>query len=116
MEPMTLRILVETSDDGWLEAQMLELDIAVAAQDHEQLLAELQHAIESHYHIARHLKRTPFVNQTAVPEEFERKWNDAGASPMGALFIAEEIVDALAAVLRAPTPIFTIREYRKVAA
>lgn len=111
MEPMTLRLMVNTNTPGLLEAQLLELDIVVAAKDQDGLIRELQHAIEAHYHIARAQRRTPFIQLIdTVPQHLRDSWDDANAQSIGSLFLDEEIADALASVLRAPTPIFTIRE------
>jgi hypothetical protein len=104
---LSLRALL-TGRDGYIEAQILELDIAVRASSLEGVLEEFQHAIIVLYRAARKLGVTPFVNIPTAPSEFWDRWKDRDgkhADHAGDISLPEEVADALATALRVDRPL-----------
>lgn len=116
---LTLRGLLYTENDG-VEAQLLELDLAVRAHDMNGVIEEFGHAIIVLYEAAIKLGVTPFANIKAAPAEFQEKWVDCNAScssPVGYISLPEEVAYALAIALRANRPLREIPffEFKKAA-
>lgn len=105
--------------DGLIEAQLLELDIAVQAKSEEALLDELAHAITMEYRIAKHHGKTPFVHLAQAPSEFVRmgeSTKDSDWHCMGELKLDDAVIEALAVALKVPEPHVMIESFVKKAA
>jgi len=100
-----LRVLIHRASEDWFEAQLLDLDIAVASATEDGLFRELEHALELEYRIARRRGETPFASIAgATPPHFEAYWNTAAdAIPdeagQRALNVSPDAQDALAIAL-----------------
>jgi hypothetical protein len=88
---------------GGLQAQLLELDIAVQGTDLDQILAEFSHAITVSYEIAMDLGEVPFLNLREPPKATRDRWRSCNRTP-GSVKLTKEIVMALATALRWPKP------------
>lgn len=117
-----LRAIVRHADGGreWLEAQLLELDIAVSASTYGQLVKEIEHALVMEYQIAIENNRTPFaaiVNKT--PSAYTSWWAECETSGTKnrSLNLPREVSLALAMILHSleQTPTFAIQEFRLAA-
>jgi hypothetical protein len=90
--------------DGWWEIKLLDLDIVADGATEAEMLEHLEHALTAEYHLARKLKRTPFVSiMLAVPTDIRRPAAAPGAS-VRPLTLPDEVRQALAAAFRRPSP------------
>lgn len=93
---------------GLIEAQLLELDIAVSASNVDDLVREIEHAIIAEYMIAREHGFTPFAAIAhRTPEHFKAWWPVAAAEGDRSLTtrdlnLPDEVMDALAIALHTP--------------
>lgn len=111
--PNKLTVVIE-ENDGFLDAQMIELDIAVRAKSDKELLEEIEYAILMEYRMAKKYGRVPFVNLVgAVPERYRKQAERASPESfekLGDLMLDSDVMEALAIVLHAPKPVFVIRD------
>lgn len=112
-----LRAIVRQAD-AWCEAQLLELDIAVAADSVEKLLQEIEYTLVLEYQIARERGQTPFAGIAhKTPKEY-RLWWEAGTSTAveHELHVPAEVIDALAIALHSHRkPTVVIQRYAHAA-
>lgn len=117
----SLRAIVRKSgEEQFFEAQLLELDIAVASTTLEGLYKELECAIVMEYHIAKDLNQTPFAQSVrTTPHKFAAWWEsvETDAKHTRVMSLPNEVYDALAIALHSPNlrPPLTIQEYAKAA-
>jgi hypothetical protein len=117
---LSLRALLSEGADGSIQAQLLELDIAVRADSLDGVLREFEHAIIVLYQAARKDGATPFATTREAPARFRRKWeslngNGAAAPTEGRINLPPEIADALAIRLRADRAALEIPVFRLAA-
>jgi hypothetical protein len=110
-----LRAIVKLRD-GFLEAQLLEIDIAARGNDISDLLSELSHAITVSYEISTELGETPFANLMPAPLQFHSQWNEAKCKQIGFIKLSPEVAMALAIALHLRKPIESIPVFEKMAA
>jgi hypothetical protein len=103
-ETPTLRAVVSQWKGG-LQAQLLELDIAVQGSTHEQILAEFAHAITVSYEVAVMNGETPFVNLGMPPKSIQRRWKSTCPPESSIIELRDEVASALAAFLQMGRPI-----------
>jgi hypothetical protein len=91
--------------DGLIEAQIVEMDVAVGGKTVRDILLEIEHALESEYVLAHRFNRTPFVHLIGrTPAQFAETFADAKTHVMGAIELSERAAETLAAALRFRTP------------
>jgi hypothetical protein len=101
---------------GFLEAQSLELALAVSAIDQDGLVRAFEHAIICEFEIANEHGLTPFVRLLdRAPKDFPNEFEGASFEDMGQLKLPAEVGLALAAVLRAPEPVLHLSRLNKAA-
>lgn len=105
----SLRIIVSRWGGG-LQAQLLELDIAVQGQTEDELLAEFSHAITVSYEIAMAHGEAPFASIGEPPKPIRDQWRSAPmvAAKRGFIELKEEIALALATALRWRKPVGSV--------
>lgn len=110
-----LRAIVRQVGDSY-EAQLLELDIAVAAKSEGGLLREIENALILDYQIARERGQTPFAGLVhKTPNGYLVWWEEDGAKEHQ-LHLPEDVVDALAIALHTPgKPVFALQRYAQAA-
>lgn len=69
--------------EGFVEAQLLDIDIAATGKDIPELLKKISYTIELRYDVAKILGETPFLS--TVPKEFEEKWKEDSSVFVGTL-------------------------------
>lgn len=114
-----LRAIIRSSSDAkWFEAQLLELDIAVAAESKEAVFREIEYALVLEYQIARERVQTPFARLVCskTPHSFHSLWAGADSYTPRSLNIPDEVWDALAIALHTPKrPVFAVQQYAMAA-
>lgn len=106
-ERNTLRAMVSRWAGG-LQAQLLELDIAVQGADEQQLYAEIAHAITVSYEIAVKHGEAPFSSIGEPPKPIRDQWRPSNASKPGWIQLREEVAMALATALRWRKPVGSV--------
>lgn len=86
--------------DGGLQAQLLELDIAVQGATVEEILGEFSHAITTYYEAARDLDEAPFADLDIAPQQYQGRWREGMSSQKGNIELSEEVALALSTALR----------------
>ncbi len=95
----TLRAIVSRWEGG-LQAQLLELDLAVQGATQEQLLAEFAHAITVSYEAAMDHKETPFLNMGVPPKSLSAQWKDGQSNRQSScIALRDDVAIALATYL-----------------
>lgn len=84
---------------GGLQAQLLELDIAVQGQTEDDLLLEFAHAITVSYEIATAHGEAPFSSIGEPPKSFKDQWRSC-AMKTGFIELRDDVAIALATALR----------------
>lgn len=100
----TLRAIV-TRCAGGLQAQLLELDIAVQGSDEDTLLFEFAHAITVSYEIAVAHGEAPFASVGEPPKAIRDKWRPTTEMKTGCIELRDEVAMALATALRWRKPV-----------
>lgn len=103
----TLRAIVHRCPGG-LQAQLLELDIAVQGPDEDQLLAELAHAITISYEIAVAHGEAPFSSIGEPPKAVRDQWRSSNGIRQGCITLKAEVAMALATALRWRKPVGSV--------
>lgn len=93
---------------GGLQAQLLELDIAVQGENHEQLLAEFAHAITVSYEIAIAHGEAPFSSIGQPPKAISDQWKSSNEIKSGCIKLRSEVALALATALRWRKPVASV--------
>lgn len=103
---------------GGLQAQLLELDIAVHGSSHEELLAEFAHAITVSYEVAVAHKEAPFSSIGVPPKAVQEQWQSKVMKGMktGEIELEDDIAMALATALRWRKPEISVTLEEPVAA
>lgn len=99
-----LRALVRTGGEGGVwEAQLLELDIAVAAPTQDALFDEIAYALTAEYTLAVERGQTPFINIVkCTPQAFHDGFAMAGTPKLRQIALSDEVIRALSIALREP--------------
>ena len=101
-----IRALAKLRDHSGVEAQLLDIDIAVRGKDIKEVLAEVKYAIIASYQIAVDLGETPFVNLVDLKTlRFHNQWADDASRSVGCIDLPDNVAQALAAVLQRPEPV-----------
>ncbi len=115
---MCLRAVTTESRDGWMEAQLLDLDLAIRARTMDGVLAEIEHAIVVLYLAAKKLGTTPFATTPQAPKQFREAWKQAiggAGSQVGVINLPAEVGEALATALRVSKPAQQVRVLQRMA-
>lgn len=116
---MELRVIIAKREDGSIEAQLLDLDMATSAPTVSGLIGAIQHALCAEYQISLENELVPFIWIPPAPEEFHRVWRSGeitgSIQELGELNLPSEVLCALACTLRADKPQFTLREMSRAA-
>ena len=67
---MQLRVIINEQNDGVIEAQLLEFDIATSAQTLNGLVEAISYAICAEYQIAVENDVVPFLNIGKAPQRW----------------------------------------------
>jgi len=111
----SLRVIVSRWSGG-LQAQLLELDIAVQGQTENQLLAEFAHAITVSYEIAKAHGEAPFASIGEPPKSIRDQWRCVPLTTRHVIELDEEVALALATALRWRKPVGSVMLEDAVAA
>lgn len=111
----SLRAIVTRCQHG-LQAQLLELDIAVQGQDEHTLLAEFAHAITVSYEIAMAHGEAPFSSVGEPPKAIREKWRASTEMKCGYIELRDEVALSLATALRWRKPVGSVAFEDAVAA
>jgi hypothetical protein len=111
----TLRAIVSRWSGG-LQAQLLELDIAVQGANEDQLLEEFAHAITVSYEIAVAHGEAPFSNIGEPPKPIRDQWRSCNSMKTGWIKLSPEVSMALATALRWRKPVGSVMLEDAVAA
>ena len=104
-----LRARVRTTDDGWWELVLLDLDIVADGDSENAMLRDLEHTLVAEYHLAVWAKETPFVRLfRGCPAGVSEAWEDGGKA-LRHLRLPTEVRQALAGVFRVPHMEFTVK-------
>lgn len=93
---------------GGLQAQLLELDVAVQGADEDQLLAEFAHAITVSYEIAEAHGEAPFSSIGEPPKAIREQWRSSNVIKSGCIELRDEVAIALATALRWRKPVGSV--------
>lgn len=93
---------------GGLQAQLLELDIAVQGESEDQLLAEFAHAITVSYEIAIAHGEAPFSSIGEPPKALRDQWRSTNGMKSGFIELRSEVALALATALRWRKPVGSV--------
>lgn len=119
MRSPKLSAIVSQCEHG-LEAQLLEIDIAVRADTMEGLLSELAYVITVEYRIAKERGKTPFGRIEEAPQEYWDMWKlleaSGDISQTSTLNLSDDVREALAIALHTSVPVLTISHVVKRAA
>jgi hypothetical protein len=107
-EPCQLRAIVAPTGDGRLQAQLLELDIAVVGANIDEILTEVAHAIIVSYEVALEHNEAPFALIADAPQMLKSKWRQAASGNTRCFHLPEDVAMALATALRKRKPIRSI--------
>ncbi len=98
-EQNSLRAIVSPWKGG-LQAQLLELDIAVQGADEAELLREFAHAITVSYEISIAHQEAPFSNFGEPPKAIRDQWRSSNAIRSGMIKLRDDVAFALSTALR----------------
>lgn len=90
---------------GGLQAQLLELDIAVQGSDEHQVLAEFAHALTVSYEVAVAHGEAPFSSIGEPPKSIRDQWRSSNGMKQGCINLSTEVAIALATALRWRKPV-----------
>lgn len=93
---------------GGLQAQLLELDIAVQGANEKQLLAEFAHAITVSFEIAKAHGEAPFASVGEPPKSVRDQWRSGTIKTPGWIELKKEVALALATALRWRNPVGSV--------
>lgn len=113
-ESCQLRAIIAPMGADRLQAQVLELDIAVSGANVDELIAEIQHAIIVSYDVAMECKEAPFALISEAPASVKDKWTPGTQSESKGFHLPDNVAMALATALRKRKPIKTI-EFERAA-
>jgi hypothetical protein len=101
--------------DGLIEAQLIDLDIAVSAESIDAVVKKIEYALQLEYQIACENESTPFCNLVhRVPASFASGWGEAKQTETREITLPEEVMFALAIALHTPNPkrrVFAAQRY-----
>lgn len=108
--PPLLRAIVSRSEDDLWEAKLLELNIAVSAEDQDDLCKEIEHALRVAYHAALKYGCTPLVGfvRDQIDEQDLAHFDSVDTPSLHHLSLDAEIMAALNMALRHEIPVARI--------
>lgn len=114
IEPLLRAVIRQI--DGRVEAQLLELDIAVCAESEVEAIKQISYQLSLQYRIARERNQTPFAALVGrTPAHFADWWGgavEADRTKEHSIDLPDEVLDALAIALhRSKSAVFATATY-----